>query len=140
MDNPTRSRALPRAITLIELLAIVAAVVLLAVLIVPQFAADIDNATMMTRAMIEGSSTHLERFRMHCGRFPRQLDELIVRPTDVEGSNYWRGPYVKHLPNDAWGTPLGYACPGPHHPQAYDLWSFGPDRTSGTGDDITNWD
>lgn len=141
MENPTRSRALPRAITLIELLAIVAALVLLAVLIVPRFAGSSSfvNRLDYTRSLVEGTNNDLERFKIHCGRYPRNLSELFSRPTDAECAGKWQGPYVKRLPVDEWSTPLGYTYPGRHNPQTYDLWSFGPDRISGTADDIANW-
>jgi type II secretory pathway pseudopilin PulG len=45
---------------------------------------------------------------------------------------------------DAWGEPLRYRCPGEHNASTYDLWSFGNDGESDSEDtkldDITNWE
>ena len=41
---------------------------------------------------------------------------------------------------DAWGQPLIYTIPAKRGGDKYDLWSKGPDKQSGTADDIGNWD
>ena len=41
---------------------------------------------------------------------------------------------------DAWGNALHYQCPGTHNKAAFDLYSYGPDKTANTEDDIANWD
>ena len=41
---------------------------------------------------------------------------------------------------DAWGNALRYQCPGTHNKGAFDLCSYGPDKTANTEDDIANWD
>jgi hypothetical protein len=57
--------------------------------------------------------------------------------TYIEG--YKGGEYL-----DSWGRPFLYRCENPapsgqHNKSKFDLWSAGPDGTSGTEDDITNW-
>ena len=42
--------------------------------------------------------------------------------------------------NDTWSTALKYQCPGTHNKAMFDLWSYGPDKTANTEDDIANWD
>ena len=37
---------------------------------------------------------------------------------------------------DSWGTPINYKFPGNRYPEDFDLWSSGPDKISGTPDDI----
>ncbi|GMU84183.1 MAG: hypothetical protein AMXMBFR47_40530 [Planctomycetota bacterium] len=141
MANLARWHARRSAMTLIELLAIVAAIVLLALLIVPQFVGSRSvNRLDYTRSAITSTDNDLERFKLDTGRYPSRLSDLITRPADPIIAARWQGPYVRRLPVDEWGTPLGYACPGGNNPQTFDLWSFGPDRVSGSADDITNWD
>ena len=51
-------------------------------------------------------------------------------------------PYMDQQPKDAWGRAFNYRYPGQNHPQGVDkpdIWSWGPDRQSGTEDDIGNW-
>jgi hypothetical protein len=40
---------------------------------------------------------------------------------------------------DPWGTTYRYRSPGVHHPDAYDIWTAGPDKIDGTTDDEGNW-
>jgi general secretion pathway protein G len=75
----------------------------------------------------------------HVGEFPPSLETLLANP----GSDpNWKGPYLKKsqtLPVDPWGSPIQYTNPGQHQADQPDVWSMGPDRTSGTADDIGNW-
>lgn len=82
----------------------------------------------------------LDRYRSHTGSYPDSLASLVDRPEDV-AREQWLGPYIQNPGDlkDAWGTDLHYRYPGARNPASYDLWSAGPDRTSGTGDDIGNW-
>jgi general secretion pathway protein G len=43
--------------------------------------------------------------------------------------------FMEELPKDAWGTPYVYRYPGKRYPNAYDLFSAGPDRVADTADD-----
>lgn len=45
----------------------------------------------------------------------------------------------KEAPQDPWKKPYLYKYPGTHNTDSYDIWSTGPDRQSGTPDDIGNW-
>ena len=72
------------------------------------------------------------------------LQALRVKPTIAPIPNNWQGPYVeKGIPNDAWGNPYHYECPGTYNQDGYDLASWGQDGRQG-GDsndaDITNWE
>ncbi|MCP4592898.1 MAG: hypothetical protein GY842_19350 [bacterium] len=82
----------------------------------------------------------LARFHRRAGRYPANLGELHEAPSDLPPSR-WDGPYVgtSGLLNDPWGRRYEYQCPGEHNQERYDLWSVGPDGTSGTADDIGNW-
>jgi general secretion pathway protein G len=68
------------------------------------------------------------------------LQALWTQP--AQRADSWHGPYGEGSkpPVDPWGEPYQYAYPGTHNKGSYDLWSKGPDHTSGTDDDIGNWD
>ncbi len=90
--------------------------------------------------------TALKTYKSDTGSYPttRQgLKALVEQPDNV---NNWKGPYlsssdtVKDPLKDAWGMPLQYSFPGKHGGTVkYDVSSMGPDKKSGTPDDIGNW-
>ncbi len=96
------------------------------------------------KAQIQEISQALDLFHLDNGFYPttdQGLEALLKEPTmPPEPINYRKGGYVKKLPNDPWGRPFLYRCPGDHGD--FDLYSFGPDGVEGgEGDnkDITSW-
>jgi general secretion pathway protein G len=96
------------------------------------------------RIRIESLQTPLELYRMNVGTFPttqQGLEALKSAPSDLADPDKWDGPYIKkELPTDPWGNPYQYEYPGNHGENEYDIWSIGPDGTSGTEDDIVSWE
>ena len=77
----------------------------------------------------------LEAYKYDNGSYPTNEQGLQELLTDNG-----KGPYLKKaLPFDPWGHPYHYCNPGTHNPDSYDLWSNGPDGTTGTEDDVINW-
>ena len=64
---------------------------------------------------------------------------LTEKPTAKPQPKNWK-PFLKKVLLDPWGNEYGYARPGKHDTNGFDLWSVGPDGKQGTGDDIGNWD
>lgn len=92
----------------------------------------------------ESMKAPLFTYRMHMGDYPSTgegLQALITRPGSGKASQ-WHGPYITEskIPLDPWNEPYQYAYPGTRNKANYDLWSKGPDKQSGTEDDIGNWD
>jgi len=92
------------------------------------------------KTQIEMFGTALDSFRLSVGRYPSSaegLQALRVNP----GVDLWDGPYLrKEVPNDPWGRPYVYACPGQHGD--YDLVSLGADgQEGGEGEnaDVVSW-
>lgn len=86
-----------------------------------------------------GLEAPLLQYRLHMGSFPTTaegLSALLAAPANA--SARWRGPYIKKVPIDPWGTPYQYRFPGTRNPSGYDLYSLGPDRVE-SADDIGNW-
>ena len=73
----------------------------------------------------------LDAFQVTCGRYPTTEEglEALVINSGVEG---WDGPYVNKVRPDPWRTRYIYSC----EREAVTLFSSGPDRVSGTADDI----
>ena len=136
-----------RGFTLLEVLLVVAILVALAAMAIPQLVgvqagAQIDNAKVQVAA-IENA---VQYYRTHTGEFPSTQQGLtaLITPPNPTPDN-WRGPYLKATADlkDPWGNQYNYEFPGKHSStperEMPDVWSNGPDRTSGTQDDIGNW-
>ncbi|MBI3416014.1 MAG: type II secretion system major pseudopilin GspG [Verrucomicrobia bacterium] len=129
------------AFTLIELLLVLVILGILAGIVVPKFSGKTEQAkNAAAKADISNLGTTLDAFEIDMGYYPKGkngLNDLVQSPRD--GQN-WKGPYVKEgIPNDPWGHPYIYECPGKHNPTGYDLMSMGPDGQPNTSDDLTNW-
>ncbi len=62
------------------------------------------------------------------------LEALVTRMDSEPRPSRWYQLF-KEVPKDPWQNPYIYRCPGLKHPQGYDLFSAGPDRTPDTADD-----
>jgi general secretion pathway protein G len=130
------------AFTLIELLLVLVILGVLAALVVPKFTGTSKRAKIQAAdAQINANfKTALKMFETDCDRFPTTdegLNALIVQPSNAKG---WTHSYLDaaSVPNDPWGNPYVYRCPGTHGLD-YDLYSTGPDGTDSSGDEINNW-
>ncbi|HMC28194.1 MAG TPA: type II secretion system major pseudopilin GspG [Verrucomicrobiae bacterium] len=130
-----------RGFTLIELLLVLVILGILAAIVVPKFSGRTEQArATAAQSQISTFNTALDAFEVDNGYYPKGkngLVDLVQPPRDAQN---WRGPYLKSaIPNDPWGRPYIYDCPGKHNPSSYDLSSMGPDGRAGNEDDITNW-
>ena len=130
-----------QAFTLIELLLVLVILGILAAIVVPKFSGRTEQARLTAaQSQIATFGTALDAFEVDTGYYPKGksgLLDLVQPPRDAQN---WRGPYLKgDVPNDPWGQPYIYECPGKHNPSSYDLMSMGPDKRAGTDDDIANW-
>ncbi len=140
-------RRTPRsaAFTLLEILVVLAIIGLLAGLAITNVdkifgGAQISTVKLQVR---DSMRTPLTSYRIHMGDYPSTsegLQALLTAP--AAKADKWHGPYLEpaKMPEDPWGEPLQYAYPGTKNTGSYDLWSKGPDKQSGTADDIGNWD
>jgi general secretion pathway protein G len=130
-----------QAFTLIELLLVLVILGILAAIVVPKFSGRTEQARQTAaQSQIATFGTALDAFEVDTGAYPKGkngLNELVNAPRDAAS---WKGPYLKGaIPNDPWGRPYAYECPGRNNPTSYDLMSLGADGRAGTDDDVTNW-
>jgi len=124
------------AFTLIELLLVLVILAILAAVVVPKFTGRTEQARgSAAKADVASMKVALSTFETDTGRFPTNeegLDALVNKPGDLQG---WKRPYIEKLPNDPWGHPYVYRCPGTGN-KDFDLFSMGPDGHEGGGDDV----
>jgi type II secretion system protein G len=91
----------------------------------------VPNRSQKVRGELRVLRTALEWFRADCKRYPSDAEGLrgLVRDPGVPG---WNGYYIDGLPPDLWGSQYQYSCSN----GIVRLFSMGPDRKSGTADDV----
>lgn len=139
----SRRRAARRAgFTLIELLLVLVILASLAAIVTPKFAKRSEQARITAaRTQISQFEVALDAFEIDLSRYPTTaegLRALVEQPTS--DAEEWQQPYLRRdVPKDPWGNDYMYRYPGQYNEEGYDLYSYGPDRKQGGGDDITNW-
>lgn len=132
--------------TLMEVLLVLAILGVLMAMVVPglmgrQKQANIDA----TKLSIHGLENALKLYALdHDGEYPSTNDGLEALISAPANDSKWKRPYLDNtssLPADAWGNAFQYQYPGQHQPSGDkpDIFSWGPDKSANTDDDITNW-
>jgi general secretion pathway protein G len=127
--------------TLMEVLLVLAILVILGATAVGIFSGVQASANVKTaQFQVENIDQASERYNAVVGEYPMALTDLTQMPAHLTQSK-WGGPHLEDLPADPWGNPYEYVYPGQQnaHLGKPDVWSWGPDRQSGTEDDIGNW-
>lgn len=144
VKNRFFERKVTRALTLIELLAVLTILALVVGIAGPAIYRQVTQGRARTaEAQIAGIEKSLNSFYLDCGFFPSSLEDLINEPTEGRSCpNYDPEGYFERggLPADPWGNPYIYQAPGEVRTSSYDLYSAGSDGEPGTEDDITNWE
>jgi general secretion pathway protein G len=92
------------------------------------------------KADLQNISTQLRVYEMQNLRLPsidHGLKALVTQPSSEPVPRRWR-QLLAEVPLDPWGEEYVYYYPGKKNPQGFDLFSKGPDRQEGGGDDIGN--
>ncbi|MHC4076408.1 MAG: type II secretion system major pseudopilin GspG [Planctomycetota bacterium] len=120
--------------TMVELMAMLIIIGLLATLVVTRVASKIDQARVTTtKANLKILHTAVNQFKMDTGRFPTEeegLYALVEQPTDV--INYEQGGYIEttEIPTDSWGNEFIYEL-YPESGKPFVIKSFGADNEEG---------
>jgi general secretion pathway protein G len=108
MKNRKRKRVVRYGFTMLELMAVLIIIGLLATLVVTKVASKIDQARVTTTvANLKILHAAVNQFKMDTGRFPTEeegLKALIEQPSDVK--NWEPGGYLEttQIPKDGWGN------------------------------------
>ncbi len=137
-----------KGFTLLEIIVVVFILGLLAAIVAPKIIGRTDDARIAdARIQIRNFETALKLYKLDNGFYPETsqgLRALVEQPTTGRiPQKYREGGYLeqKTIPDDPWGNPYLYLCPGIHGD--FDIVSFGADgREGGEGKDadIRNWD
>jgi general secretion pathway protein G len=129
--------------TMVELMAMLIIIGLLATLVVTKVASKIDQARVtVTKSNLKALHAAVNQFRMDATRFPTEdegLMALIEQPSDV---TIWEpGGYLEttELPLDGWGHEFIYET-FPGGERQFQIRSMGPDGEEGTEDDLLSTD
>ncbi len=122
--------------TLVELLVVIVIISMLGAFVAPRVFKQIGRSKRdLARPRLALVEDALERFAIHCGRYPDDsegLQALITMPDDETLEGKWDGPYIKaSLLLDPWDTPIVYRAEGEVNPGSYDLISLGADKAEG---------
>lgn len=140
------SRPRQAGFTLIEIMVVVVILGILATIVVPKLL-DRPEQARRTKAevQIQNISQALGMYKLDNGFFPtteQGLKALVEKPESGRIPNDYRdGGYLEKVPQDPWGHPYVYLCPGTHGD--FDLISYGTDGEpggEGPDADVHSWE
>ena len=143
MTRNTRRRRIRNGFTMVELMAMLIIIGLLATLVVTKVASKIDDARIVTtKANLKMLHSAVNSFRMDTGQYPSEdmgLLDLVEQPMDV--IKWSDGGYLEStdLPKDGWGNDFVFQL-YPESGKQFVIISFGPDGEEGTEDDLYSTD
>jgi len=143
MKDNKRNKRVKYGFTMVELMAMLIIIGLLATLVVTKVATKIDQArATTTKANLKMLHSAVNQFMMDTGRFPTEdigLMELVEQPPDV--MNWPPGGFLEStdIPPDGWGNLFIYEA-YPESGKQFAIRSAGPDGEEGTEDDLLSTD
>jgi general secretion pathway protein G len=129
-----KKRRMKRGFTMVELMAMLIIIGLLATLVVTKVADQIDKARVTTtKANLKALHAKVNEFKMDTGRYPTEeegLLALIEQPSDV--ISYPEGGYLEttDIPTDAWGNEFYFEL-FPESGKPFVIISWGADGEEG---------
>ncbi|MHC4148960.1 MAG: type II secretion system major pseudopilin GspG [Planctomycetota bacterium] len=137
MQEKEKVRSVRYGFTMVELMAMLIIIGLLATLVVTKVASQIDKARVTTtKANLKMLHAQVNQFKMDTGRFPTEeegLMALIEQPSDV--ISYESGGYLEttEITRDGWGNDFIYEV-FPESGKPFVIKSFGADGEEGGED------
>jgi len=122
------------AFTIVEVMAVIIIIGLLAAVVVKNFVGQTDRARITTtKASLRVLDEAVLQFKMDTGKYPIEdegLYVLIEAPSDAE--DYPEGGYLRttEVPADAWGNEFMYVR-YPESGKPYEILSYGADGEEG---------
>jgi len=126
--------------TLLEMLAVIVLLGIVATIVVRQVGGNVDKGKYGAgRAQLASLGMKVESYALDVGGPPKDLAQLLAKPPTARG---WAGPYAKPSDlQDPFGHPFGYRAPGQHG--SFDLIFYGQDGQpggEGYSADVGNWE
>ena len=137
MKTKRRKRKVRHGFTMVELMAILIIIGLLATLVATKVVDQIDRAKVTTtKANLKSLHDKVNQFKMDTGEFPTEEDglyALIEEPADITG--YQTGGYLEttEIPKDGWGNEFIYER-FPESGKQFVIISYGADGEEGGED------
>src|SRR3989441_12334063 len=114
-------QAVARGMTLIEIMVVLVILGLIACAIGYNVFQSLKDAQVKTAKLdLQALSNSIDLYHVDTGQWPDSLQQLLPR-------------YVREIRKDPWGKDYAYIRTG----EGYDVYSFGPDKVQGGGDDIS---
>ena len=133
-------RRLRRGFTMVELMAVLIILGLLAAVVVKNFVGQVDRGRVITtKASLRQLHTAINQFHMDSSRWPTEdegLGVLVQQPADVQ--NYPPGGYIEttEVPKDAWNHDFIFEL-YPETGKPFVIKSLGADgQEGGEGDNV----
>ena len=129
-----RKRRVEKGFTMVELMAVLIILGLLATVLVKNFMGQTDKARVTTtKVNLRLLHSSITQFKMDTGRFPTEdegLEILIEAPQDE--MNYQPGGYLDttEVPKDGWGRDFMYRL-WPESGKPFEIVSYGADGEEG---------
>ena len=143
LNSPTTRRGF----TLLEILIVIAIIMVVAAMAVPQLMSQNRQALInATNIKVKDSMKALQFYAtQHNTRYPEGGQEIwsqLMQPEQLQDGRTLE-PYIKEQPEDAWGNVLYYQYPNEKYDAINEpaIWSAGPDGKDdgGANDDIVSW-
>ena len=145
MTGKKRKKHIRRAFTMVELMAMLIIIGLLAAVVGRKVLSQIDTARITTtKANLKILADAVKQFRMNTGQYPSEdlgLLDLVEEPMDIREGTWPPGGYIDttEVPKDAWGNDFYFQL-FPESGKDFVIISFGPDGEEGTEDDLYSTD
>ena len=143
MTQNKRKKHNRNGFTMVELMAMLIIIGLLATLVVTKVASKIDQARIVTtKSNLKALHVAVNQFYMDSKRYPTEDEGLLVlveQPSDVE--NWEPGGYLEStdIQQDGWGNDFIFEL-YPESGKQFVIRSNGPDEEEGTEDDLLSTD
>ncbi len=145
MTRNGRRKRIRNGFTMVELMAMLIIIGLLATVVVKKVASQVDKARIVTtKANLKLLHSAVNQFRMDTGQYPSEdmgLLDLIEQPMDLPEGVWQTGGYLEttDLAMDGWGNEFVFQL-YPESGKQFVIISFGPDGEEGTEDDLYSTD